>query len=88
MVTGLSEARLRTGDGQATLDPDRVRDVALRSLEFGVHTPLRLVGEPVVEVEGTQVTVHVEGEASYVFAPRTVHVRAVATAELQEEVEE
>ena len=83
---GLNEARLRTGDGQPGLDPDQVHDAVLRSLEASVHTPVRLVGEPVVEVDDTVVTVHVEGEASFVFAPRTVHVRAVAVAELQEEL--
>ena len=82
---GLSEARLRSGDGQVTLDPAQVQAVVERSLQAGVHAPVRLVGVPQIEVDDTSVTVRLEGEASYVFSPRTVHVKAAARAELQQE---
>jgi Flp pilus assembly protein TadG len=79
---GLDEARLRVGDGRATLDPEAVRAAAVRAVHAGIQGPVRLVGEPRVEIHDTTVVVWLEGEASYVFAPRTVHVRAEATAKL------
>jgi Flp pilus assembly protein TadG len=79
---GLDEARLRSGDGRAALDPDAVRAAAVRAVHATIQGPVRLVGEPQVEIEDTTVIIRLEGEASYVFAPRTVHVRAEATAEL------
>ena len=87
----LDEARLRAGDGAATLDPQLAREVALESLAATVHGPVRLTSPPVVVIEGTHVTVRLEGDAPYVFsggipgAPKRVHVRAVAGGELVQE---
>ena len=86
----LDQARLRAGDGTATLDPDLARRVALASLAAGVHGPVHITASPVVEVTGTRVTVRLEGDAPYVFsgaipgAPKRVHVRAIASGDLEE----
>jgi Flp pilus assembly protein TadG len=86
----LDEARLRTG-GSAVLDPDRAADVVRDSLAASVRAPVELSSAPRVAVEGTRVTVALEGDAPYLCsgavpgAPKRAHVRAVATAELRKE---
>jgi hypothetical protein len=82
---GLSEDRVRAGMRQGLLDPALVEQAVGRSLEAGVHPPLRLVGRPQIVLDGESVTVRLEAETSYVFTRRTAHVRATATAALQEE---
>ena len=84
----LDQARLRTGDGRIAVDPDLARAVAARSLAATVHAPVRLTGEPEVEVVGDRVVVTLDGDAPYLFAPaigghRRVHVRAQASAVLR-----
>jgi Flp pilus assembly protein TadG len=87
----LDQARLRGGDGRTALDPAVAVEVARASLGASVHPPLRLSAPPTVVVDGDRVTVVVEADAPYVFAPvvpggrRRAHVRAVATGELRQE---
>ena len=84
----LDQARLRAGDGHVTIDADAARAIAERSLAVTVHAPVRLTGPPTVAVVGDRVTVTLEGDAPYLFAPavgghRRVRVRAEASAALR-----
>ena len=86
---GLDQARLRIGDGTVALDPAVATDVAVGAALASVDGPVRLTAPPAVVVDGRRVTVTLEGEAPYVFsggvpgAPKRVHVRAQASAELR-----
>jgi Flp pilus assembly protein TadG len=86
---GLDQTRLRVGDGVVALDPDLATDVAVKAAALSISGPVRLTASPAVVVDDRRVTVTLEGDAPYIFsggvpgAPRRVHVRAQASAELR-----
>jgi len=84
----LDQAQLR-GSGATVIDPARASVVAAQAVAASLSAPVRLTAPPAVTVNGDQVTVVLDGEADYIFAPtipgaaHRVHVRGAATARLE-----